>query len=142
MKFPHAFDINAVRQCTTIGDFDDAYIAKIYGFEDKVDYYRKSGSKWWLNKIRVPTIAINAVDDPFIEASSLPGEADVGSAPVRLIYHEKGGHCGFVSRDNEAPHGWLAEELGRALDHIHRGVEEGASRQLTADSSTSEDFHV
>jgi predicted alpha/beta-fold hydrolase len=84
-----------------------------------VDYYRKTGSKWWLNKIRVPAVAINAVDDPFIEASSLPTNEDVGVAPVRLIYHSKGGHCGFVGRNVQQPHGWIAEELGRALQHIH-----------------------
>lgn len=99
-QFPDAFDIEAIRRCTTIGEFDDAYIAPIYGFEDKVDYYRKNGSKWYLNKIRVPVIAINARDDPFIEESSLPTmEEHVGDlAPVRLIYHDHGGHCGFVPR--------------------------------------------
>lgn len=121
VRFPNAFDIEAVRACNTIGDFDEAYIAKIYGFRDKVDYYRQSGSKWWLNKIRVPVIAINAIDDPFIEETSLPTEEDIGEeAPVRLILHEKGGHCGFLAREEDrAAHGWLAEELGRALEHIH-----------------------
>ncbi len=99
----------------------------------QVDYYRQSGSKWWLNKIRVPTIAINARDDPFIEERSLPTAADVGEeAPVRLIYHDKGGHCGFyatVSGDKSEgaalevkPHGWLAEELSRAVHHMHVNV--------------------
>lgn len=83
-----------------------------------MDYYRQSGSKWWLSKIRVPTVAINAIDDPFIEASSLPSDADVGDAPVLLVYHEHGGHCGFISSDEPAAHGWLAEELSRALSHI------------------------
>jgi predicted alpha/beta-fold hydrolase len=121
-RFPGSFDIEAVRKCDNMGDFDDAYIAKIYGFKDKFDYYYQTGSIRYLNRIRVPAIAINAIDDPFIEASSLPTEEDVGPiAPVRLIYHEKGGHCGFCAeRSPELPeHGWLAEELARALEHIH-----------------------
>ena len=78
----------------------DAFIAKIYGFKDKFDYYRQSGSKWWLNKVRVPSVAINALDDPFIEKTSLPSDVDLEvkgmkdvrlSAPVKLIYTEKGG---------------------------------------------------
>lgn len=97
LKFPGAFDIEKIRACKTIGEFDDAFIAQIYGFADRVDYYRKTGSKWWLPHIRVPTIVINARDDPFIEESSLPTEEDVGPiAPVRLIYTDKGGHCGFM----------------------------------------------
>ena len=117
----------------------DAFIAKIYGFRDKIDYYRQSGSKWWLNKIRVPSIAINARDDPFIEESSLPNDSDlvIGSvdensktrsneqllAPVKLIYTNRGGHCGYLSSlwsSRSVPSwGWLAEELSRALKHIH-----------------------
>eukprot|EP00600_Ochromonadales_sp_CCMP1393_P007452 CAMPEP_0174963448 /NCGR_PEP_ID=MMETSP0004_2-20121128/5336_1 /TAXON_ID=420556 /ORGANISM="Ochromonas sp., Strain CCMP1393" /LENGTH=400 /DNA_ID=CAMNT_0016212075 /DNA_START=151 /DNA_END=1353 /DNA_ORIENTATION=- len=160
-KLPGYFDIEEIRASDTIGAFDDAYIAKIYGFRDKFHYYRSCGAKWWLNKIRVPAVAINARDDPFIEVTSLPTEAeDVGEiAPVRLIYHDHGGHCGFFTRqptmlglsssysniDNpssaagtadgatkimvnddkeytEIPipaHGWLAEELSRAIHHIH-----------------------
>jgi len=130
--FPNSFDIDAVRACRSIGDFDEAFICKIYGFLNKEDYYRKTGSKWWLSKIRVPTIVINARDDPFIEEKSLPTEADVGEAPVRLIYTDHGGHCGFYTTETGAPdaslplppHGWLAEELARAIEHIHLSLEE------------------
>lgn len=74
----------------------------------------------------MPTVAINAIDDPFIESSSLPTEEHVQGAPVRLIYHQYGGHCGFWARKMssaaDAPpvpvHGWIAEELSRALDFI------------------------
>ncbi len=111
--FPEAFDIERIRACTTIGDFDDAFIASIYGFDDKIDYYRKCGSKSWIPKIRVPVISFNAVDDPFIEAKSLPdpvhgvtdphwdgshcGDSTMGTpgpgggAPVKLVYHKKVG---------------------------------------------------
>eukprot|EP01033_Poteriospumella_lacustris_P000834 gene833-597_t len=151
-RFPGSFDIDGVRAARTVGDFDEAYIARLYNFKDKFDYYERSGSIRFLQNIRVPTIAFNAVDDPFIEAGSLPTEeAHVGDeAPVRLIYHNHGGHCGFYTRrmrlpkspvaitteegDKAAatttveeyedvpvpPHGWLAEEAARCLDHIRR----------------------
>eukprot|EP01039_Chlorochromonas_danica_P011542 gene11542-12923_t len=126
-QFPGIFDIEEVRKARTIGEIDDSYIAKLYGFNDKWDYYAKCGSKWFLSKIRVPVVAINAIDDPFIEASSLPTEADVQGAPVRLIYHPYGGHCGFwarrMSSDPQSPavppHGWIGEELSRALAYFH-----------------------
>lgn len=117
-RFPGSFDIEAIRACKTIGDFDQAFIAPVFGFKDKIDYYRQTGSKWWLNKIRVPAICINARDDPFIEETALPDDSHVGDiAPVRLIYHDKGGHCGFLSHE-KVPNGWLAEEMSRALLHI------------------------
>ncbi|RYY88321.1 alpha/beta fold hydrolase [archaeon] len=139
VMFPGSFDITPVRNAKTIGEIDDYYISKLYGYEDKFDYYAKCGSKWFLHKIRVPVLAINAIDDPFIESSSLPTEKDVKDAPVRLVYHPHGGHCGFAtkymnSREN-APrvpeYGWLGEELSRALDHIRTGV-----KQVTHTGST------
>lgn len=132
--FPNSFDIVPVRQAKTIGEIDDFYISKLYGFEDKFDYYARCGSKWFLKHIRVPVVAINAVDDPFIDDKSLPEEADVQGAPVRLVYHAHGGHCGFATRrmnsssrsssstsgggDRVPRHGWLGEELSRALSHF------------------------
>ena len=116
------YDIDDIRRCRTIGDFDDAFISKIYGFRDKVDYYTQNQAKGWLPKIRVPCISINAIDDPFIEASSLPtDEEHVKGAPVRLIFTEEGGHCGFVDANNNDR--WIAEEMARAMAHIHRGYE-------------------
>jgi len=120
-RFPGSFKIERVRRCNTIGEFDDEFISAIYGFAGKTDYYRKCGSKWWLSSIRVPTIAINARDDPFIEEDSLPTRVDVAEAPVRLVYHDKGGHCGFIANsvaEEDRVCGFLAGELSRALVHI------------------------
>jgi len=95
----------------------------VYNFQDKFDYYRRTGSKWVLKDVRVPTICINARDDPFVEESSLPTELDVQDAPVRLIYTTHGGHCGFVAQDNEKyQYGWLAYEMARGLVHIHENL--------------------
>ena len=135
-RFPGYFDLNEIRACDTIGAFDEAYIARIYGFRDKFHYYNSSSSKKWLSKIRVPVVAVNALDDPFMDPVSYPTETDVGDiAPVRLIYTEHGGHCGFyttqtymnnnsssgssTSSDRVPSYGYIAEELARAIQHIH-----------------------
>jgi uncharacterized protein len=119
---PNFIDIKAIRACTKIGDFDQAYIVPIYGFKDKFDYYTQSASKQYLHKIRVPTIAINAIDDPLVDEFTLPTEKDdVGPAPVRLIYTPNGGHCGYLAVPSPSlpAHGWISEELSRVLLHIH-----------------------
>jgi len=97
---PTSFDLQAVLSATTMGEFDNAFIAKIYGFKDNMDYYNQTGAKRWLRYIRVPTIAMNARDDPFFDEAALPcAIQDVGDlAPVRMIYHEYGGHCGFYTQ--------------------------------------------
>lgn len=117
---PDFIDIKAIRACNKIGDFDEAFIAKIYGFKDKNDYYVQSASKQYLHKIRVPTVAINALDDPMVDEFTLPTEErDVGIAPVRLIYTKHGGHCGYMEAKKVTPHGWISDELSRVIEHIH-----------------------
>jgi hypothetical protein len=62
---------------------------------------------------------------------------DVLDAPVRLIYHKNGGHCGFstgrMSNEKDAPpvpaHGWLGEELSRVLFHIKEKHRERIEKQ-------------
>lgn len=77
--------------------------------------------------MRAPTLALNAVDDPFIEARTLPTSGDVGpDGTVRLVFSPSGGHCGFISAE-PPPHAaegsplqrkdWLAEELARFIEH-------------------------
>lgn len=48
----------------------------------------------YLSRVRVPLMVVNAKDDPFIDGNSLPEQERVGDAPVRLVYHNYGGHCG------------------------------------------------
>lgn len=144
---PDFIDIKAIRACTKIGDFDQAYIVPIYGFKDKFDYYTQSASKQYLNKIRVPTIAINAIDDPLVDEFTLPTEKDdVGTAPVRLIYTETGGHCGYLAKASPTlpAHGWIAEELSRVLHHIHTESTgtSSAPETITSEAVTSEQVAV
>jgi predicted alpha/beta-fold hydrolase len=67
----------------------------------------------------VPTVVINARDDPLIAESCLPANEEFGDhIPVRLVYHDEGGHCGFWTSNPPAAHGWLAEEMARVLEHF------------------------
>lgn len=121
------FDLEAVRAASTIGEFDEAFIAPIYGFQDKWDYYRRQGSKRFLGGVRVPLFAMNALDDPFIERRSLPTSADA-SAAVAFYYTEFGGHAGFIAQDAEQleggdPRNFMPGVLGDFLQHVERMLE-------------------
>ena len=122
--FPGAFDIVKVRSATTLGDIDDHYVSKVYGFKDKMDYYITQGCAAWIPKIAVPAISISARDDPFIPGTTLPHpENDIGTAPVKLVYHDYGGHCGFVEKGDAgmgSDDRWIAREMAKAMKHIHQ----------------------
>lgn len=204
--FPRRFSLADAVAATTLGEWDEAYTAPLYGFRSKDEYYRtqvrrartyapmlkgvgwlifyykepnlyyvsacklrrgarsgkclcrppfKNYGRCWLcqgcasggflRKVRVPSLAINALDDPFMDPTSLPTVAgapcDVGPlAPVRLVCHAYGGHCGFVSATPpSSPSGapslqrkdWLPEELGRFVEHCERSYLRSQAAPLT-----------
>ena len=104
-RFPGLLDIEKIKAAKTIHDIDNAVTAVLFGAKDADDYYAKNASKPWLNQIRLPTLILNAKNDPFIPELSLPTATEVSSF-VTLEYPETGGHVGFSGRDN-----WLPNRL-------------------------------
>jgi len=94
------FDIERVRSCTTIGEFDDAVVAPVYGFSDKIDYYRQTSCINLLPSIAVPFYVVNALDDPFFDPDCFPSPTSISSGLMTANYVKKGGHCGFIYHDN------------------------------------------
>lgn len=90
--------------------FDNAFTAPLHGFRDVDDYYTKASSKPLLRHIRVPTLIIHAVDDPFISPSAIPSETEL-SPCIKLEVSEKGGHVGFVSGSFLRPIYWLEQRI-------------------------------
>ncbi|MFC6635804.1 YheT family hydrolase [Microbulbifer taiwanensis] len=99
--------------------FDNAFTAPLHGFRDVDDYYTRASSKPLLRDIRVPTLIIHAVDDPFICPSAIPADTEVSPA-VQLQVSEKGGHVGFVGGSLWQPSYWLEERIPKFLDSILR----------------------
>lgn len=79
--------------------YDDRVVAKLHGFSDANDYYRRSSSRQFLRKIEVPCLVIQAEDDPFMTASVLPGDDEL-APQVKLEIYRNGGHVGFVAECN------------------------------------------
>ncbi|HME60549.1 MAG TPA: alpha/beta fold hydrolase [Candidatus Binatia bacterium] len=104
----HALDIDprAVRACSTFRGIDDLYTAPFHGFKNADHYWTSTSSKPWLKAIRVPTLVINARNDPFLPESALPSADDVSDA-VRLDFPREGGHVGFVTGKYPGNLEWL-----------------------------------
>lgn len=95
-RYPGLYDANAVRASRTLREFDDLVTAPLHGFRNTDDYWTRASSKPGLRNIRVPTLVINARNDPFLPAPALPDPTEVSGA-VTLEQPEQGGHAGFVS---------------------------------------------
>lgn len=109
-KFPGLFDKQALMKCTSIYEFDNLVTAPLHGFRDTDDYWSQSSSKPWLASIQVPTLVINARNDPFMPASVLPAQKDV-AANVVLEFPEEGGHAGFMQGPFPGKLNWLPKRI-------------------------------
>jgi uncharacterized protein len=103
-------DAKAVRAAATFREFDNLYTAPIHGFRDAEDYWMRSSSRPWLRHVKVPTLLINARNDPFFPGEALPTREEV-SDPVSLEYPESGGHVGFVSGRFPGHLAWLPTRI-------------------------------
>ena len=81
-------------------DYDNRYTAPIHGFADAKDYWTKCSSKQFLSSIRVPTLLINALDDPFLGEECYPFKEAENSQYLYLETPPLGGHVGFVTRNS------------------------------------------
>jgi uncharacterized protein len=93
-RFPGKLNTGAIRAATTFQEFDTLVTAHLHGYKDAEDYWTRTSSKPGLKNIAVPTLVINARNDPFLPASALPARQDV-STSVTLEQPEEGGHVAF-----------------------------------------------
>ena len=86
-------DLSAVH---SFRDFDDVVTAPLHGFRDASHYYQESSSRQYLKGIRVPTLILHALDDPFMTPDAVPTPAEL-SRCTTLELSRRGGHVGFVA---------------------------------------------
>ena len=96
-QHPGLFDRHKLAAARTLFEFDNIFTAPLHGFKDTPDYWTRASAKPHLARVRIPALVLNARNDPFVPAISLPGETAVGRH-VTLWQPAQGGHVGF-------PHG-------------------------------------
>lgn len=105
---PGLFDSERVRAARTLREFDDRVTAPLHGFHGVDDYYARASSKPWLAHIAVPTLMINARNDPFLPAAALPAAHELAPA-ITALFPDEGGHVGFVTGEFPGTLGWLPQ---------------------------------
>jgi len=115
-RFPDAADAQAIRASRNLYEFDNAFTAPVHGFRDTDDYWLRASGKPWLGGVRVPHLVLNALNDPFVPASSLPGEKEV-SSQVFLEQPPEGGHVGFAQGPLPGRLDFLPQRLIRFFEH-------------------------
>ena len=100
-----ALDAERLKRARTFWEFDDTVTAPLHGFLGADDYWARSSSGPWLAGIRVPTLVLNARNDPFMPEAALDA---VGEMPANVVleFPRSGGHAGFPGRNR-----WLAQRV-------------------------------
>ncbi|NLY65246.1 MAG: alpha/beta fold hydrolase [Alcaligenaceae bacterium] len=111
-QFPGMLDAHKIMQAKTLFEFDDRYTGPMHGFAGALDYWTRCSSKYFLQSIRIPALVLNARNDPFIPASSLPGIGDI-SRQVILHQPQTGGHAGFSTGPFPSRLDWLPCRLDK-----------------------------
>src|ERR1700704_1729552 len=95
-RFPDLAPANMISALRTLEDFDNLITGPLHGFLDAEDYYRKSSSLPWLERIRIDTLLLSAVDDPMLPPKVLDEVRNVArrNPKLHLEFAEKGGHAG------------------------------------------------
>jgi hypothetical protein len=116
-RFPGRLDLARVARSRSMWDFDDAVTAPLHGFASADDYWTRASSKPWLARVRIPALVINARNDPFVPAASLPSPRDV-SPFVVLEQPAHGGHGGFMTGGGFGRVDWIPRRILRFFDDV------------------------
>jgi predicted alpha/beta-fold hydrolase len=115
-RHPGLADPQRVRAARDLRAFDDAFTAPIHGFRDAEDYWARASSKPHLHALRLPSLILNARNDPLQPADVLPDSRHVSSW-VRLEQPDEGGHVGFARGGLPLRLDWLPQRLLRFFQH-------------------------
>jgi predicted alpha/beta-fold hydrolase len=89
-------DVRAASRARTFREYDRLVTAPLNGFRDERDYWARASCGPSLPLVRRPCLLINALNDPFVPASTLPARLAAGSPWLAAAFVAEGGHAGFL----------------------------------------------
>jgi uncharacterized protein len=125
-RYPGCIDTSRLQSVHSLKAFDDLYTAPVHGFRDAEDYWRRCSALGFLNRIRVPTLLINALNDPFLSSSCFPYAAARRNENLFLETPASGGHVGFLPLDLKGPF-WHETRVVQFARKHHVPIASGAA---------------
>ena len=98
LQMPDSLSMEYFGKIKSLKDFDNFYTAPLHGFKDAVDYYSQCSSLYFLDKIKIPTLIVNARNDPFLSPQCYPEKMLENHPHVYLQVPDEGGHVGFMQK--------------------------------------------
>jgi predicted alpha/beta-fold hydrolase len=101
VQFPDLIDLDLLRKVQDFDSFDTQFTAKLHGFKDAADFYKSVSADNWMGKIAIPTLIINALNDPLLGPECYPTKLAESRATIFLEMPRRGGHTGFLLKEQE-----------------------------------------
>ncbi len=121
---PGLFRLEDLDLVNSIYEFDDRFTASSFGFGTADNYYGTQSSNQYLARIRVPTLVIQAKDDPLIPFEAYRNPAFTENPYLQLVEVEHGGHLGFLAKTK--PRFWLYQVLVDWVADVRNKVAEAS----------------
>lgn len=116
-QHPGLFSRQALAAAHDLYAFDNVFTAPLHGFRNTDDYWARASAKPHLHALRIPTLIVQAHNDPFVPHGSWPGQQEV-SPHVTLALQDEGGHVGFAQGQPPGHLRYLPHTVGNWL-HQH-----------------------
>jgi predicted alpha/beta-fold hydrolase len=115
--FPDRYSAARMRDVRTVREYDRAATAPDAGFEDVDALYEWVSSSSRLGRVAVPTLVLQALDDPFVQLTQETRTSMLSNPLLSLVESEHGGHCAFLESPAPPPGGpWLAARIVRCAE--------------------------
>ena len=129
--FPAVYSATGVGSVRSVRQFDDRITARYSGFTGADDYYFRASAARVVDRISIPTLVLNALDDPFIRMMPQTRKALTVNTATTLVETAHGGHCAFLAK-KAAPAEAIAEVPVAAFEDSRHWAEETLVRFLLA----------
>lgn len=100
-QFPELIDKDLLHSVTSFDEFDTFFTAKLHGFKDASDFYQGVSADNWMDQIAIPTLIINALNDPLLGEKCYPVKLAESKSEIFLEMPKRGGHTGFTLANQE-----------------------------------------
>ncbi|GAC1644659.1 MAG: alpha/beta fold hydrolase [Acidobacteriaceae bacterium] len=95
--YPALYEDVRLPMLAGIWDFDEHITAKYSGFAGAEDYYERASASRVVDAVRVPSLVIHSLDDPFIRMEESTRDKVLANPAITYIETESGGHCAFIA---------------------------------------------
>jgi predicted alpha/beta-fold hydrolase len=115
--FPNLINAEGYDEIDDFISFDNRYTAPLHGYENALDFYEKASVGPYLKNISIPSLIVQASNDPFLLPNCMPIDVASNNPFLFLEIPDQGGHCGFMLKGD--PYTWAER---RALDFAQQYV--------------------